>query len=810
MTSANKADLVICRDKDGLDCGHNPLDISRSDLEDMGYENDLEYFTDMCCSKGGGEYIDPDHPVIKKLLNATETYDSYLRQQLSIQGSPQHRALFWLLKDDTFGIQHYSEWLLQRFALSVVYFSLGGAWRWRDCWYGERYNDRYNLTLDPSTTMRESCVEYSRYSWLSGTMECNWAFINCDRNDFVTEIRMLGNVMSIEERGDYTIPYIQSTQDIVRLPEEVSFLSNRLVSLDLRGNRISGTVPSEIGSMFLLRNLNLHANELTGEIPMEVFNIQGLEELNVGKNFLNGTLPHDIGNLRQLRTLHIGYNQLSGSIPTELGLCGKLEHIYIANNDNLDGTVPEELCLLRSDAIVVLETLIADCTLECDDECCTSCTQPTSLQCSIEVEDRNNIRVYGWLMDEDVYYSDPLNDPLSVNRGCEWIELMDGCSKYGGEKSIFSYGDGNPVYPMKECCHCGACADNTNWSHLDKDCKWFEKNDLHGCPFHGFKGDSSGISAHDACCWCGGGKSYFENDPSASPSLSILPTFNPTLREGNCSDVFGWVDYDGFTCEDYPTLDEPGCPNTIDNSTVVLGEFLLYNGTEGFNGTISALQACCYCEGGYDNTMPTSTPSLSPLPSITPTVKTCQDYDGWVDKDGNSCEMFEILDSPGCPLYGSFNYSISLIFASQACCYCGGGIDDTLPTVSPSVPLPPALSNFISDRSERCSDVLIPRPWPERDCRWFALDPDGRCDQLGHTVFYEINNKNMSANEVCCACGGGTTYCADYPKWHDAHKSAYSCQQYRETEECETYGKGYVNFGMSASNACCACGKCNK
>ena len=54
------------------------------------------------------------------------------------------------------------------------------------------------------------------------------------------------------------------------------------------------------------------------------------------------------------------------------------------------------------------------------------------------------------------------------------------------------------------------------------------------------------------------------------------------------------------------------------------------------------------------------------------------------------------------------------------------------------------------------------------------------------------------------------------PVWHDAVSSQYTCVQYRtgvNTQTgigwCEAYGRDerYRNFGKTAAEACCACGK---
>lgn len=43
-------------------------------------------------------------------------------------------------------------------------------------------------------------------------------------------------------------------------------------------------------------------------------------------------------------------------------------------------------------------------------------------------------------------------------------------------------------------------------------------------------------------------------------------------------------------------------------------------------------------------------------------------------------------------------------------------------------------------------------------------------------------------------------------KWHDSDGSYYDCAWYAEGTRCSIYGSGYVNFGYTANQACCACG----
>merc|ERR1719270_2778207 len=43
-------------------------------------------------------------------------------------------------------------------------------------------------------------------------------------------------------------------------------------------------------------------------------------------------------------------------------------------------------------------------------------------------------------------------------------------------------------------------------------------------------------------------------------------------------------------------------------------------------------------------------------------------------------------------------------------------------------------------------------------------------------------------------------------KWHDSDGSKYDCQWYSKDNNCENYGDGYENEGLTANKACCACG----
>ena len=71
--------------------------------------------------------------------------------------------------------------------------------------------------------------------------------------------------------------------------------SGRVTEIDLSENRLSGTIPSELGRLANLQVLDLRINRLRGEIPSELGDLANLTNLGLSFNRLSGEIPPELG-----------------------------------------------------------------------------------------------------------------------------------------------------------------------------------------------------------------------------------------------------------------------------------------------------------------------------------------------------------------------------------------------------------------------------------------------------------------------------------------------------------------------------------
>ena len=173
----------------------------------------------------------------------------------------------------------------------------------------------YNATDGPNWSTSEN--------WLSDRPLWDWRGVNTDGTGRVSGLWLGGNNLS----GS--------------IPSDLGTLS-KLERLDLSENQLSGSFPAELGNLASLEQLLLSDNALSGSIPAELGDLANLERLFLYNNALSGGIPAEFGDLASLEELHITGNNLSGSIPTELGNLTNLEYLRLGGNE-WTGCIPNAL-----------------------------------------------------------------------------------------------------------------------------------------------------------------------------------------------------------------------------------------------------------------------------------------------------------------------------------------------------------------------------------------------------------------------------------------------------------------------------------
>ena len=139
---------------------------------------------------------------------------------------------------------------------------------------------------------------------------------------------------------------------LVRVPSSVRLLSS-LTRLRVSDNALSleGVPWSALASLGTLTVLHLDGNRLTGELPVEVGTLTRLETLTLDENRLE-RLPDAIGSLTRLERLSFAGNRVD-ALPATLGACERL--VAVDARRNRVRRVPRELAAARR-----LRTLLLD------------------------------------------------------------------------------------------------------------------------------------------------------------------------------------------------------------------------------------------------------------------------------------------------------------------------------------------------------------------------------------------------------------------------------------------------------------------
>ncbi|XP_057430165.1 probable LRR receptor-like serine/threonine-protein kinase At1g67720 [Lotus japonicus] len=176
----------------------------------------------------------------------------------------------------------------------------------------------FRRTRDSSRGPLLNALEISKYVQIAP---------KTDRQDsnVVNAIGSLSSDIVLERKGDPCVP----------TPWEwVNCSTNtppRITKINLSRRNVKGEIPNELKNMEALTELWLDGNLLTGQLP-DMSNLINLKIVHLENNKLTGPLPSYLGSLPSLQALFIQNNSFNGEIPA-----GLLSAKIIFNYDNNPG-----------------------------------------------------------------------------------------------------------------------------------------------------------------------------------------------------------------------------------------------------------------------------------------------------------------------------------------------------------------------------------------------------------------------------------------------------------------------------------------
>lgn len=174
-----------------------------------------------------------------------------------------------------------------------------------------------------------------------------------------------------------------SLNDLWQAPPMLTFAPYHLTltteKFVINNNFFRGTLPDVFDAFDRLETIDVFANSLTGTIPASIFDVPTLRLAYLSNNTFTGTIPNTYSRPPLLRDLYLDGNGLTGTIPPLLQAndLQDLNELLLQNNF-LTGIVPSSICDLRGDT-GDLDDLFVDCAgdnprVQCNfPTCCNRC-----------------------------------------------------------------------------------------------------------------------------------------------------------------------------------------------------------------------------------------------------------------------------------------------------------------------------------------------------------------------------------------------------------------------------------------------------
>jgi Leucine-rich repeat (LRR) protein len=162
--------------------------------------------------------------------------------------------------------------------------------------------------------------------------------------------RLHGSIPAIARQGTAPLEVLALHDNDLTgvIPESVMNLAPTLTRLDLSKNSLTTPLPSAIGQLTKLVSLYLGDNNFSAqEFPPFLFSLTSLQELSMKGSEMTGTIPSEIRALSLLRLLDLDMNRFVGTIPHDIGFLDELKFLLL-NRNSLSGVLPSTFSRLHS------------------------------------------------------------------------------------------------------------------------------------------------------------------------------------------------------------------------------------------------------------------------------------------------------------------------------------------------------------------------------------------------------------------------------------------------------------------------------
>ncbi|XP_052726263.1 probable leucine-rich repeat receptor-like serine/threonine-protein kinase At3g14840 isoform X2 [Vigna angularis] len=202
----------------------------------------------------------------------------------------------------------------------------------------------WDFNVDPCTGQRNWT------SSIQNAVTCNCLFANATICHVVSIVLKSQNLSGTLPSELVRLPYLQEidlTRNYLNGTIPSQWGSVNLVNISILGNRVTGPIPKELGNITTLKSLVVEFNQLSGELPLELGNLPQLERLLLTSNYFTGNLPATFARLTTLKHIRLGDNQFSGTLPDFIQKWKSLERL-VMQGSGFSGPIPSGISLLNN------------------------------------------------------------------------------------------------------------------------------------------------------------------------------------------------------------------------------------------------------------------------------------------------------------------------------------------------------------------------------------------------------------------------------------------------------------------------------